>query len=115
MSVEQHQQALIKAIKSACDDAEDMRFRESYSGRGMFGRTCVSVVGCMQSFQQMMFTVLAESASELQDTTIDGTEEEAAEAFSQHMSFIQHITDFKMDSMGLDTIFYWEDLEVNPE
>ena len=67
--------------------AEELRLRvyHDYSGRGMFGRTCLGVVGSMQDLDTLLSEIKG-SANGL-----------------------------KKDNMGLDYIYYWPEIEGSPK
>lgn len=74
-------------LYNACDD-----FRSDYSGRGMFGDTCI---GCVVN---NTFTFIADIIREI--STYDNKEELMEE-------FADMLNKAKTDSMGLDMIIYF--------
>jgi hypothetical protein len=58
-----------------------MNIRHDYSGRGMFGKTCLGVVGSMQDLDILL--------SEIPGSAVG----------------------LRKDNMGLDYIYYWPDIE----
>lgn len=80
-----------------------VKLRSDYSGRTMYGRTCLGVVGdygtCKQFLQELRQEALATAAD-------DGQDPKALIAlFEQHC----------WDSMGLQEILYWPGLHVSYE
>lgn len=73
----------------------------SYSGRGMYGRSCFGISGsrvqCMDVIKEVIKSLKAEEVAE----------EEFSDALDMLFAF-------KQDNMGYDAIIYWEELdEVN--
>jgi hypothetical protein len=82
-----------EAIQHACEWADlDMRFRRSYSGRGMYGATCIGVTHTYS-------TDLARLCEELRDAG----QEKLARLLSRGG---------RSDNMGLRTITYWPSVSV---
>lgn len=75
----------------------DVEFRNSYGGRSMYGNRCIGIVG---SHSDCM-AVVGEVIKECHDRDID--------FFG---SVIDTLMDFDRDSMGRDTIYYWQDIEA---
>ena len=75
-------------IESLRDTAEnyDARFVDDYSGRGMYGKTCVGVILEYDDITEIMFDVYDETGYRLPPP--------------------------HTDSMGMDTIYYWPGLKV---
>lgn len=87
------------------DCTTDGDLREYYSGRGMNGRTCLGlVVDGIDDFVRWLFGVA---------NAADGEEPELAEQFQ---AVIEQITSTgtRHDSMGLQQIFYWPSVQVEP-
>lgn len=68
-----------KIVEKAAELGLDTR--NNYSGRGMFGRTCLGVVGSMQDLDTLLSEVKGSAKG------------------------------LRKDSMGLDYIYYWPDIE----
>lgn len=77
-------------LEEAAGEAE-MDFRTDYSGRGMYGKTCVGVTG---DTAKLVHFVLLVGEKDL-DFALD------------------NLTNMSQDSMGLDTIFYWPQLNAS--
>lgn len=100
-------QTMAQLIKNAVEqygDEDAVSFRNSYSGRGMFARECVGIVGdealCMQIIRQCI-----KDAHALDDVDFD--------------ELVDTILDFSRDTMGRsDVILYWptvEPLDISEE
>ncbi|MBF6332459.1 hypothetical protein [Nocardia transvalensis] len=90
------------AVDVVLDVASDCRIRPylNYSGRGMFGATCVGVVVERSGHAGLFVMALAEALADANDTSAF---EEAAELFANQ----------REDAMGLDTIVYWPNLTTD--
>jgi hypothetical protein len=90
-------------IQEYCEDDCEISFRTSYSGRGMYGKSCVGITGskyiCMSSISEIITTL----AKALTNQEID------IDTFSGH---VQTLLNHKTDSMGYETIVYWPELSV---
>lgn len=83
-------------IKEYCDD-EGLNYREDYSGRGMYGRSCVAV-DCDNPLETLsgIFAYLVDS-----DDDIEGCEVQSA------------LGEPREDSMGMGRILYFPKLRTN--
>lgn len=98
-------QAIENIADAAGLDPED-NVRTGYSGRGMFGRKCLGITGSISDL--VSFTTEAVRQDEYNEASAD----ESPEAQALH-GFVRYIEDVSTDSMGLDSIFYWPDVEVS--
>ena len=71
----------------------------SYSGRGMYGSSCVGVVCSMQEFVQIVT-----------QAAIDADKDEDCD-----INFSYDVSKVSSDSMGLSTIYYWPSQKWLPE
>lgn len=88
---------LSQLIKDTAEDSGAANFYNGYSGRGMYGRKCVGLTGSMQDIMQVIGAVIKEAhfnSDEIEFTDV-----------------VDCLLDFKQDSMGLDVIVYWPELE----
>lgn len=111
-------QSIQQRIKTACEDTGgDVTYRKDYSGRGMFNRKCIGIVGSLEQCMALISEVIQQSHSEAFDAAFDcegddGVEEKAAsEMSSAHCELIQTLLTFERDSMGYDVILYWSNVE----
>lgn len=87
---------LQEVIKQACENL-DVKFYNGYSGRGMYGDSCIGVTGSLQD----AMAVIAESIKQVKDNPVTG------------MDFawvVDALLNFREDRLGRDTIVYWEEL-----
>lgn len=77
------------------------RIRYCYSGRGMYGSTCVGFVTGSKPFN--IGLKLGMQLEELADDFADEDEK---------FHFVCRLKDSRSDSMGLDTIIYWERFDL---
>lgn len=90
---------LQQQLSDACDETSgEVDFRNSYSGRGMYGAACVGIVGSMQDCMSVIGQVIKNAAfgNEGLDEVVDT------------------LLQFKTDRMGRDVVLYWEQLEALP-
>lgn len=79
------------------DSGLDLEFRNSYSGRGMYGRTCVGIVGSERDCMNVIKEAIKE-AHELDETfDFDDT--------------VDMLLSFDRDSIAYNVILYWPALE----
>lgn len=75
-------------------------FRESYSGRGMYGRECVGITGHEDDCRKVIAMVInAAWATPPADSDLD------------FRSMVDSLLGFRRDIMGIDIILYWEDIQ----
>jgi hypothetical protein len=105
------------------DAARDLGldFRNDYSGRGMYGRECVGVVGDVRSFAQILLRVAEERIDH--ELALPDMEREPSAWSGEDSSRVRRewdrvfdaLTRATWDSMGRDLIFYWPDLGPLPD
>lgn len=78
-------------LKEFCENSEDCRFYENYSGRGMYGRKCVGFVCEDNVFQHII---------RLADFLHESAVSSAEEALGQ----------IQMDQLGFERIVYFPEL-----
>jgi hypothetical protein len=94
-------QRIAELVKDAVDNTGDegVSFYNGYSGRGMYGRKCIGVVGsekgCMQVVAEVLKQAHSDPSSDLEFDTVADT-----------------LLDYDRDSMGRDIIMYWPQLDV---
>jgi hypothetical protein len=96
-------QMMRNAIANLCVD-DDVSVRESYTGRGMFGRSCPGLTGSMSG----CMAVIAEVIKEAHTAGVDNDEVVFEEV-------VDTLLDFRRDSMGRDVILYWPELPAFEE
>lgn len=69
---------------------EDMDFNvHSYSGRGMYGKTCLAITGDNINLIQLGYEIAGGYGDEVE---------------------YHHVMKYKQDSMGLGTVIYWPNI-----
>lgn len=94
------------------DGGHDVTLRD-YSGRGMYGRKCIAIVGSMSACQEVIAEVLKQASEEMFDAARDMTDEDANAVYDQQSIFqdmIGTLVTFNWDSMGLSQVVYWPEL-----
>lgn len=108
-------ESIQKTIKAACEDmGNEVTFRNSYSGRGMYGRECVGITGTMADCQRVVAAAIGSMTQDLFDTAFNCTdgEEDMAHALNDSVQeAIDQLVNFSWDSMGHDVIVYWPNIE----
>lgn len=82
--------------------AANVGLRTTYSGRGMYGRTCLAVVGSPTTLVRFAFALAEEVATGLPDEA----ERLGALVDAVQTSHMSH------DQLGLDTVYYWPGVEL---
>ncbi len=90
-------QYLQNALQLLCEQVDDeVSFRNDYSGRGMYGKSCVGITGSKSGCMQIIAEVIKASVNDTEMTVEE---------------VVDMLLNFEQDSMGLDVILYWPDLE----
>lgn len=91
----------------------DVELRETYSGRGMYGDTCIGVVG-EQSELETFERELAKAAT-LEKYGVDNmlSAEPVIEDFIEELGAIADSR--RTDSMGMSTIYYYPRLTITED
>lgn len=84
---------LAEHIKERCEDFGEVDFRNSYSGRGMYGKQCVGITGSETACMSLISAVIVALVDE-----VEADEFPAA---------VDTLMSFSRDNMGLDIIVYW--------
>lgn len=104
------QQKILDAVENS---GYDVQFR-NYSGRAMYGKQCVGIVGEMKVLLRVIKDVITEDSIEVFQEAVhaEGDEEFAAadKHHDEHLNLIRAILNFQTDSMGLDMILYWPNI-----
>ena len=105
-------QSMIQEIASECD----MEFRDDYSGRGMYGKQCIAVVGSRSQFEEFQSELISFMMDEIHSTAIDAEGEEEMRAshdlLSTSQAFVRQLFNSREDNMGLDMVFYWPSVQA---
>lgn len=87
------------------DTTTDGDLRDNYSGRSMYNRTCLAVVvSGVDDLVRWMFGVA--NAADGEDAEVAEQLQEALEAMTSGGT--------RHDSMGLQQVFYWPSVQVEP-
>jgi hypothetical protein len=94
----------MEAVSHTEENHDDIRLREGYSGRGMYGETCYGVVGDE--------TALAEFETALALLTVMDDLDDEVNGYTA-LNALTDVQDMRReDSMGLDRIYYYPSLTV---
>ena len=84
------------------DVGTEVRYRNSYSGRGMYGAQCAGIVGSQRECMQVIAEVIKEASAQQEDP-------DNVMAFD---NLVDTLLQYQWDSMGRsDVIIYWEDVK----
>lgn len=87
----------------------------SYSGRGMFGKNCLAISGDLGECQEWISEVAQLLVQTVFDVAMDAnTDEEREEADNinfEAQNEIANLFRYKQDSLGLDVVTYWPDID----
>ena len=102
MTLEISRRVLDLAIEEYTDpNAEWLSVRTHYSGRYMYGRSCLGVVGRAGDLIRFVLEIVP---------AIDPNK--IAAAGDSDVVYSEEWFEVLSDSMGMDTIFYWPEVEV---
>lgn len=109
----------IQTLISQAADGTDIEVRE-YSGRAMYGKQCIAIVGEMSQMLCLIASVIQNAHTEAFDAALhadsDEEKDDACELTGDVADVISNILDYRTDSMGLSTVLYWPGVEwVEPE
>lgn len=93
-------------------ECNELNCTTDYSGRFMYGKMCIGVIGTPEQCQQLV----AELASELMTNVFEYSDEDEDTAYDYHDEAQQALSvlmDYKTDNMGRSFIFYWPDLQTD--
>lgn len=93
-----------------------VEFRNTYSGRGMYGRQCIGIVGHRREINEALAALIKGMNSAIcRAARNSDTDEEMVETVDNMQDEfdrnIDRLFQFQEDSMGLDIIVYWADLQ----
>jgi hypothetical protein len=107
-----HPQYYLRDVIAEDGDHGSVRFRNDYSGRCMFGKTCVGITGTMRDCQEVLSEALTRAGIDSQTVQLGSSREETNRFYRQ---LVKTLTDFRTDSMGMGSILYWPELPPIPE
>jgi hypothetical protein len=97
---------LQEMIEEACKQTEDseyeVHFRNTYSGRGMYGRQCMGITGSHKACMQVIGQVIKELTP--------WTTEDRPRGELDFRDSVDTLLDHDTDSMGRGIILYWPQL-----
>ena len=92
--------SLAQYIKDKCEYLETASFRSNYSGRGMYGKSCVGISG---------------STSECNDIITDIIIDMYDDKYDDFRNAVKTLLSYSTDNMGYGIIMYWPDLQFEDE
>jgi hypothetical protein len=85
------EQITLQGLRDLADNYE-LKFQDDYSGRGMYGKECIGVVGTWSDMYQFLLAL--------------GEDEDIRDLFALEGAP-------RSDNMGLDTVWYWPGLSAD--
>lgn len=108
---------LQEMIREACegqqggDSGAAVRFRKDYSGRGMYGRGCIGVVGDHRGLVELQTQIILEMTATIAARARAGDDAGLADAEAEFEENLVALLNYSTDSMGREWVFYWPSLE----
>lgn len=106
---------LAECIRDTVEQSDGIEFYNNYSGRGMYGRKCVGVVGerdqIMEMLSELINELIDEAVYAARVSEASSSKEEEIEA-ADHLcaevqAAVRTLLNSGQDSMGIDVIVYW--------
>lgn len=98
-------------------DTGNVRVRD-YSGRGMYGKRCLAITGSNGECQRAIADVVASLMQEVFDAAMDAVDDtevdQAHDLNDETQELVCKLLNNRSDSMGLDVVMYWPDIEYVP-
>ena len=93
-------------------NADIETYRTDYSGRFMYGQTCIGIIGGNGELLRFAAEV-TRYVQALRDLSDEGGETaDEAVAIKAVADLSDQLAAVKSDNMGLDTIYYWPDVQA---
>lgn len=100
-------------LQSAISDGfEDVRLLKGYSGRGMYGKTCIGITGSNGECRAVLAAAAAEAAFDSQTVQLGSSREETNEYLRQMLELFMN---YHSDNMGLGVVLYWPSQQAMDE
>lgn len=93
-------QFLVEATENACNQEIDLQ--QSYSGRGMYGRSTAAAAVVVDDFGQLLADVL----NYIQENIGEGDETTEGQRTWEGVNLTEEIGRFNVDSMGRGVVIY---------
>jgi hypothetical protein len=90
-------------IEQICEDNE-VQLYNGYSGRGMYGSTCFGITGSHRDCTAVIADIITAYVEEIMNNAENTNRNDLPH-------FIRDIMNYRQDSMGLDTILYWQKIK----
>lgn len=106
-------------FRDVCDDY-DISSRTDYSGRGMYGRNCVGIVGdagdLVRFLREVAPEVEAESLTAEEGRAVQAKIDDDETGHTYALMISDEWYAMSVDNMGRDMIYYWPGIQaVEPE
>lgn len=94
----------IQSIIKANATQEGVTYHKGYSGRGMYGRSCIGISGSRRECNAVIKACIVELHNEAQDESNDDVDYDFEMA-------LELIFDYSADIMGCGMIVYWPGMQ----
>lgn len=92
-------------LQSAIADGfEPVRFLKDYSGRGMYGKTCIGISGSNGDCRAVLAAAMTEAAVDSRNIQLGSSREETDEYMRE---MFELLLNHSSDNMGHGVVFYW--------
>lgn len=88
-------------LRDTCDKVDNVKFYPKYSGRGMYGRECIGIVGSHTDCMNLIAEVIKNAALEYEDNRY------------KFNDIVDTLMNSEHDNMGYDIIMYWRKLQFS--
>lgn len=94
------------------DNFDDVRLLKDYSGRGMFGKLCVGIVGSTGACREALAAAMALAAIDSRNVQMGSSREETDDYMLQMFELLMN---YHSDNMGTGMVMYWPRIQAMDE
>lgn len=103
-------------LAEACQDLGDLvSYRTDYSGRGMYGRSCVGIAGQGSDLREVIAYSIKQMTATIAATAKSGDDDALADVENDFDNCLDTLLDYCSDDLGQGKIFYWPELAALPD
>jgi len=103
---------LVAILKEIVDNTDDVRFSGNYSGRGMYGKTCISISGSEGDCRGVLVEAVKEMMSDLAFAGTGNSED----LLPEYQGIVEELMlEYSTDSLGRGIVMYWSQIADEPE
>lgn len=98
-------------LAETCEELGDhVSFCTDYSGRGMFGRTCIGISGQGSDLREVIAYSIKQMTATISATAKRGDDDALADVENDFDNCLDTLLDYCTDDLGQGKIFYWPEL-----